>query len=170
MNLNEFQELSKRTMPYNGEPTNQVEFENMLGNYAMGLVGETMEFTQVTSYDDALKEIGDVMHYAVGLLACLGEGVNYQYIYELAADDKTIPESLCFILEAAKKHIYHRHELDRARYVKSVHTVIKGYISEFKSEEVENILQMNIDKLKTRYPESFNTADSINRVDVASNK
>ena len=173
MNLNEFQELSKRTMPYNGEPANQVEFESMLGNYAMGLVGEHFEFSLACHKDDVqeiYKESGDVLHYCAGLLSCLGEKVDYQTIYEIELNATNLAKALADILEIPKKHIYHRHDLNKKQLVEAVHTIIKMFIESTEKGQLIEIMQMNIDKLKTRYPESFNTADSINRVDVASNK
>lgn len=169
MNLKTFQELSKRTMPFGGEPANQVEFENMLGNYAMGLVGETMEFAlaqQKGDSDEILKEAGDVLHYCVGLLSCLGEKVDYQLIYESEMNSEALAISMSNILEMPKKHIYHRHELQKDELVKAVHVVIKGYTDSTERELLSEIMQRNIEKLKTRYPDKFSVEDSIKRVDV----
>lgn len=173
MKLNEFQELSKRTMPYNGVPANQTEFENMLGNYAMGLVGEWFEFScaaHLQKGEATVKEAGDVLHYAVGLLACLNEKVDYELLVDIEIGDVELAEALGDILEIPKKFIYHRHELQRETLLKATHTVLKIFVETFNREELSEILKTNIDKLKTRYPEKFNTADSINRVDVAANK
>lgn len=167
MNLVEFQQLSKRTMPFGGEPTNQVEFENMLGNYAMGLAGEWFEFqTEINENenpsDKLLKEVGDVLHYSVGLLEMLDYKAN-----ELAISHEVTFEgaekALITILEAPKKHIYHRHELPKLEMIEAVNDVIAHFNHNF---TLATVFEMNIDKLKTRYPEKFNTADSIARVDV----
>lgn len=180
MNLTQFQTLSKRTMPFGGEPANQVEFENMLGNYAMGLVGESLELTYITrnanyleengteeeinkAFDESLKEMGDILHYAVGLLACLGEIADESKMldskkgYAYVAGD---------ISEIAKKHIYHRHDLDKQLLVDKVYNVIYGIYDVGSSYFFDDIMQMNIEKLKTRYPDKFSVEDSIKRVDV----
>lgn len=173
MKLNEFQELSKRTMPYNGAPANQAEFENMLGNYAMGLVGELMEYTVASTSQDneaTMKEAGDVLHYCVGLLTCIEETVNFEKLYELEFDPIKLTQAMGDILEIPKKHIYHRHDLKKDELLQSIHIVIKGFTETIDKDGISKILETNIDKLKTRYPEKFNTADSINRVDVAANK
>ena len=181
MNLNEFQELSKRTMPYNGEPANQVEFESMLGNYAMGLVGEAIELFEVFSHEhssaeDNEKEIGDVLHYAVGLASILNISLEDVGAKRLGLFDtefdmmKDLLVSAKNVSEQVKKIVYHRHEDDVPQ------SALKGVIAglyqtaNFLGCNMPEIMQMNIDKLKTRYPESFNTEDSINRVDVVSNK
>jgi NTP pyrophosphatase (non-canonical NTP hydrolase) len=75
MDFNEYQELSKRTMPkqYN---------RDAIANYAMGLSGEAGETTDLIKKElfhghdrDAekvKKEIGDVLHYASGLATMYG--------------------------------------------------------------------------------------------------
>ena len=177
MNLNEFQELSKRTMPYNGEPANQTEFENMLGNYAMGLVGEAIELFECVigtqSTENIKKELGDVAHYGVGIAAL----IKFDARFILAALEDNPEKVLSKLLiasknisESVKKHVYHRHDLADLK-----DDVIDALNSTFALAHIYNIdfndmLQMNINKLKTRYPDSFSTADSIKRVDVASNK
>lgn len=174
MNLVEFQQLSKRTMPFNGEPQNHIEFENMLGNYAMGLVGEWFELqTEINKVDQENlkssipfidKEIGDILHYAVGLLELLGEKVKFSRIGHVVVIDE-LEEHLGYILEIPKKHIYHRHELEKDKLITAVYEVIAFLYDDF-GAKFERIMQANIDKLKTRYPEKFSVEDSIARKDV----
>lgn len=75
MNLNEYQELSTRTMPNRGRFAD-------LCNYSMGLNGEAGEVTDLLKKHlhhnhqldrmEAKKELGDVMHYVAGLCTLLG--------------------------------------------------------------------------------------------------
>jgi NTP pyrophosphatase (non-canonical NTP hydrolase) len=78
MKLNEYQEISKRTMPNKG-------FEMDVSNYCMGLAGETGEVVDLLKkvihhghpLTDEIKEkihgeIGDVLHYTAGLATLLG--------------------------------------------------------------------------------------------------
>lgn len=70
MELNEYQELSKRTMP-------KENMRKVTANYAMGLTGEAGEVTDLLkkwifhghSLDrmELKKELGDVLHYLSGL-------------------------------------------------------------------------------------------------------
>jgi NTP pyrophosphatase (non-canonical NTP hydrolase) len=70
MNFNEYQELSKRTMP-------KGDMKKVSANYAMGLSGEAGEVTDILkkwifhghSLDrmELKKELGDVLHYLAGL-------------------------------------------------------------------------------------------------------
>lgn len=116
MNLNEYQELSSRTMP----PFNNfAEHRDTLGNYGLGLAGEAGELIELikkklhhnhdVDVDDIKKELGDVLHYLSGLAT----------IFDISLED---------------------------------------------------VATANIEKLRKRYPNGFNSADSINRVDVASSK
>lgn len=79
MNLNEYQELSKRTMP---KPENMQERQMALLNYSMGAVGETAEVLDEVKKivfhghslnpDRILSEAGDSLHYIAGLCTLLG--------------------------------------------------------------------------------------------------
>jgi NTP pyrophosphatase (non-canonical NTP hydrolase) len=77
MKLNEYQELSKRTMPNEG-------LRMDLSNYAMGLFGEGGEVVDLLkkvvhhghpmtseNYTKLKEELGDVMHYVSGLCTLL---------------------------------------------------------------------------------------------------
>lgn len=91
MRLNEYQNLSKRTLPNDGLKDN-------LTNYALGLVGESAEVSEhikkVVYHGHKLDpekvkgELGDVLHYAAGLASFLGltlEDVGYSNIQKLKA-------------------------------------------------------------------------------------
>jgi NTP pyrophosphatase (non-canonical NTP hydrolase) len=76
MKFSEYQELSKRTMPKQGSNRDH------LSNYVMGLAGESGEFIDLLkkslfhghyiNVDDLGKELGDILHYWVGLCTLLG--------------------------------------------------------------------------------------------------
>lgn len=178
MNLTTFQELSKRTMPFNGEPQNPIEFENMLGNYAMGLIGETAElfvefFDESVSTESLEKEIGDVLHYAVGLAQILNVDLNnnigseYLGVFDTEFElMKSLMESAKDVSEQAKKKIYHLHEDDIPedaiiRCIKFLYQTANHLGS-----DMGTVMNLNIDKLKTRYPDKFSVEDSIARVDT----
>lgn len=177
MNLNKFQELSRRTMPFNGQVKNDIEFEHMLGNYSLGLIGESVEVVEAfnqnmilpESTECLLKEIGDVTHYAVGLAALfhliLPDEIPFKYknmtecIHALLSNAKDISEY-------TKKQIYHRHE--EVFPVESLMNIFSALnmICEVFGRSYSEVMQMNIDKLKIRYPETFNAEDSKKRVDA----
>ncbi|MBU8576393.1 nucleoside triphosphate pyrophosphohydrolase family protein [Bacillus pumilus] len=87
MNIEKFQELSKRTMP-NQVPTSlsggnveQLLATSSLTNYALGLSGEAGEVVDLIKKhvfhghsldkDKIVKELGDVMHYVAGIATLL---------------------------------------------------------------------------------------------------
>ncbi|GIN93350.1 nucleotide pyrophosphohydrolase [Siminovitchia terrae] len=89
MRLNEFQELSKRTLP-------KGELKDKLANYGMGIAGEAAEVTDELkkvvfhghdlSVDKVKKELGDNLHYIAGIATFLGltlEEIAYENIQKL---------------------------------------------------------------------------------------
>lgn len=173
MELNKFQELSKRTMPFKGEPKNNVEYENGLTNYALGLIGECTEVLGAANDREAiLKEIGDVAHYAFGLLTFLNDTYEPLANYVVEGSRESIIDKIIIlsgeISEQVKKFIYHRHELNSSKVKTALKMLIKNLIelAVFYDSTLEQICEMNIDKLKMRYPDSFNVEDSKKRVDT----
>lgn len=78
MKLNEYQELSKRTLPeYDG-----CYLPDALANYALGLAGESGECVDnikkyvyhghELSVEEIKKELGDVLHYVAGVATMVG--------------------------------------------------------------------------------------------------
>lgn len=175
MELNKFQELSKRTMPFGGEPKNNVEYENGLTNYALGLIGECAEVLSAANDREAiLKELGDVSHYAFGLLTFLGETYDSESLPNYYAEntrERLIDKIIILsgeISEQVKKFVFHRHELNSNKVKIALKMLIKNLIAlaEMYDSTLEQICEMNIDKLKMRYPDSFNVEDSKKRVDT----
>lgn len=69
-------------------------------------------------------------------------------------------------IDIVKKHLTQGHELDRERLAKELGD-IAWYLAETAMAigyELDDILQMNIEKLKKRYPEGFSAERSIDRV------
>ena len=68
-------------------------------------------------------------------------------------------------IDIVKKHLAQGHELDRAALVKELGD-IAWYLAETAyalEVPLEEVFQGNIEKLKRRYPEGFETEKSINR-------
>lgn len=71
-------------------------------------------------------------------------------------------------IDLVKKHLMQGHEFDREKFAKELGD-IAWYLAEAATAidmDLENILQMNIDKLKRRYPEGFDPAKSIHRSEI----
>ena len=68
-------------------------------------------------------------------------------------------------IDLVKKHLHQGHALDREGLVKELGD-ISWYLAETAHAldvDLETVLQRNIDKLKRRYPEGFETMKSIER-------
>jgi NTP pyrophosphatase (non-canonical NTP hydrolase) len=68
-------------------------------------------------------------------------------------------------IDLVKKHLAQGHELDKEKLAKELGD-IAWYLAETAyaiGYPLEDILQMNIEKLKKRYPEGFRTECSLNR-------
>lgn len=69
------------------------------------------------------------------------------------------------VIDIVKKHLAQGHELDKAHLAKELGDVA-WYLAEIATAigySLEDIFQMNIDKLKKRYPEGFEIEKSLNR-------
>ena len=69
------------------------------------------------------------------------------------------------VIDIVKKHLAQGHSLDKEKIAKELGDVA-WYLAETAyaiGYPLEEILQMNIDKLKTRYPDGFDAEKSMNR-------
>ncbi|KRL04133.1 nucleoside triphosphate pyrophosphohydrolase family protein [Liquorilactobacillus oeni] len=72
------------------------------------------------------------------------------------------------VTDLIKKVYFHGHKLDKQDMAKELGDVM-WYISQiasFENLDLAEIAQLNINKLKKRYPHGFSTEDSIKRVDT----
>ena len=70
-------------------------------------------------------------------------------------------------IDIVKKHLAQGHELDREKLIKELGDVA-WYLAETAyalDVPLEDVLQRNIDKLRARYPEGFDTKRSVERGD-----
>ena len=68
-------------------------------------------------------------------------------------------------IDIVKKHISQGHELDKEKLVKELGD-IAWYLAETAyalGVDLEEVLELNIQKLKNRYPDGFTTENSVNR-------
>jgi NTP pyrophosphatase (non-canonical NTP hydrolase) len=68
-------------------------------------------------------------------------------------------------IDIVKKHLHQGHELDREKLVKELGD-IAWYLAEAATAleiDLETVLERNIEKLKSRYPEGFSAERSIHR-------
>ncbi len=71
-------------------------------------------------------------------------------------------------IDIVKKHHFHGHNLDKDKLIKELGD-IAWYLAEAATAldiSLEEVLALNIEKLKKRYPEGFDKEKSINRKDI----
>ncbi|MBQ3566700.1 MAG: nucleoside triphosphate pyrophosphohydrolase family protein [Oscillospiraceae bacterium] len=70
-------------------------------------------------------------------------------------------------IDILKKHLFHGHELDREHLAKELGDVAWYLAVTAKAigYDLETIFQMNIDKLKARYPDGFSIEKSLHRAE-----
>ncbi len=110
MNFNEYQELSKRTMP---RRANEMEWMFAFANYALGLNGEAGELGDLIKkevfhgherdVDKVKKELGDVLHYAAGIATLYGFTLEEAAVQNIEKLRKRYPNG--FSEEASRKRV-----------------------------------------------------------------
>lgn len=71
-------------------------------------------------------------------------------------------------VDLIKKYRFHGHPLEREELVKELGDVLwyASQIADLAMIDFDEVAESNISKLMKRYPDGFNSADSIKRVDV----
>lgn len=164
--LKDFQQLSTRTAPQQADPQNHIEKQYLLTNYTLGLNGEFIEWRLAETKEERIKEAGDVLHYAAVLLKVLGKTVTDESAGLKIVPEKLVSAALGETLEIIKKTYYHGHEFKEKEFIKAVKTVVDYIYDELGKDDFYLAMYLNIEKLKKRYPEGFNSEDSIKRVDT----
>lgn len=110
MNFNEYQELSKRTMP---KTNTEEEFYKALSNYGLGVMGEAGEVGDLikknvfhghsADSEEVKKECGDVMHYLAGIATLYGFTLEEAAVQNIEKLKKRYPDG--FSEEASRKRV-----------------------------------------------------------------
>nr|WP_041113228.1 nucleoside triphosphate pyrophosphohydrolase family protein [Bacillus badius] len=110
MNFNEYQELSKRTMP---DHDNAEKRFLAVANYSLGLMGESGELGDLikkeifhghpADLEKVKKEAGDVLHYLAGIATLYGFSLQEAAGMNIEKLKKRYPEG--FSTEASMKRV-----------------------------------------------------------------
>ena len=107
------------------------------------MTGSEYQKLAMTTMNPAVDSIGQLSNAVLGLCGESGE-----------------------IADLLKKYLYQGHGLDPEHIAKELGDVL-WYIAlacTATGTSMDRVMQMNIDKLKARYPEGFDTDRSVNRV------
>lgn len=142
---------------------------------AMGLCTEVGELFELESEEHMVEEIGDVFWYlalahdALGLDFDTSE-IEYDFTDweprgETPLDTFTIYSTE--LLDMVKKQVFYGREIDVKKAELTLFTLKMALCFGLESEgfKVADVLQANVNKLTTRYPEKF-TEDAANNRDV----
>lgn len=140
------------------------EFEDNLLNAVLGLIGETYEFGNARLHTtQELNELGDVYWYIALMTHTLGVELKpLRYNGNL----RDLCSQLNDILDHIKKHVFQGHPLDEQFLtirLSKIKSILDKYCLNSLGLNPSKIWEMNIYKLKKRFPEGFDSIKSVNR-------
>ena len=168
MTPNEYQKLAMRTKG------NTFTDKELMVNAALGLAGESTEYLESVAdgnIDDNKKELGDIQWYVA--LMCDVCGFDFSALMELkfplygkvSTKQAMLPPVAGGICDHIKKMYFHGHDIPKDDLFKLL-SYFQNIILDICDEsgfDIKEIWQLNIDKLKKRYPDGFDSEKSIHR-------
>lgn len=164
MNLVQYRDLAQRT----SNPASP----HRLAVAALGLVGETAEMIAEEDESKLVLELGDVMWYVAELASIMGAEIpasdslaltytgwsTYRLSTELVVQTGSLADYV-------KKVVGHGHTLYPGKVLAHLDTIVQvlQWIATRQKISFEDALERNIDKLRKRYPDGFQTEKSITR-------
>ena len=191
MNANEYQAAAQRTYAYQEKTGSRVDCvmlnaglltqdeSQRLIHGILGMIGESSEIVIASQetcpeyWENLAKEIGDWFWYAA--IATTALGITLETLIAMSSFEGIAREneSLCAgqMGEMLKKWLFYGKPMDKAAIVQLMAKSIA--MTKSRVQRLTNfgftfhtILDLNIMKLKKRFPESFTAADAIARVDA----
>jgi len=165
MTPNEYQRLALRTAPPSKERT-LIYQEDRLIHGAIGLCGEVGEIYQNENcVKNMLEEIGDCLWY----ISLILDGAGYQLddiFYNVEVGDvlEELVVNTSIIADQIKRLIYYKADFTNKfewameRTLQCLHLLAKQHDS-----TLHTCMEVNINKLKIRYPNNFDESHAINR-------
>ena len=168
MNANEYQILAMRTKG------NTFTNRELMVNAALGIAGETAEYLESladNNIDGCKKELGDIEWYIA--LMCDVFKINFSALTRHRSNIKgkvfykqlVLPSVAGRICDQAKKVYFQGHSMSRSDMYSAL-IYLQDLILDICDEsgfDIEEIWELNIDKLFKRYPGGFKVRDSVNR-------
>lgn len=173
MTLNEYQRLAQRTSP---------DGHDRIKNGCMGLIGESGEIVDLMKKylfqstpgtplptDKLIKEMGDVMWYIAETVTGMGRDLNSVLtdMEPVEFDDVIATEDFSFALSVQANsvycNIYVLSDEERAAInLRDLYDILRGLCTRI-GTTIEHVQEVNIEKLRKRYPDGFDPERSMNR-------
>lgn len=185
MQFNEYSDLAKRTINH-PLPTKAKQLHSLFG--ITGEIGEIVEIINSTPYSEILKEhknhilseLGDMMWFINEW--CIANGFGLATVSTLTNLDKyrfDTFNSLVFklsmtngLIQSVYQKDFQGHEVDNlylAKLMSELIAIVQGFVYSLEIEDntfsIENVMDMNVEKLKKRYPNGFEEEKSLNRAE-----
>ncbi len=162
MNLQEYKKLSQRTL------NKDFSEEELISNMYLGIIGECGEVVDIlkkiryhnhpiTKHRTELKkEIGDIFWYLINLATLYG--VSIDEVDNLKLRELSLEKLSLDIFNHSHRVINNTSKNTIYEFFNSLNNLIHQF-----DLSLDEILQLNIEKLLKRYPEGFNFERSIKR-------
>lgn len=159
--IGNYPELALRTL-------STKEFVDQKAHMIMGIAGEFMSevvpllTSSLKNKGELEEELGDMCWY-IGCY-CILEGIEFRPLGAKPLDSLEV--AIGELLEMHKKNYAYGKELDFKNQTKYIQTVLYWvyYIADQNDIAVDSMLTRNIEKLRVRYPEKFDSIKAIERV------
>lgn len=172
MRCHEYQKLALRTLPAKESATldhRQIQLVHAI----FGISGEIGEIIQdLEDRANVIQEVGDILWYVAIALDAIDfdfEDLEYTVDVSHTYDDLTIQTSIA--VDIVKRHIFYKSEFNFEKFLLAIGGIMSALygIAEEYRFNLEKAMELNIAKLKSRYPEKFLESLALTR-DVAKEK
>lgn len=175
--LRTFQTDSRRTAP------KDLNTNEELLNWSLGLVGEASELSGLSAFpkhdgkwtENITNEAGDILWYLAGFCDTLEFDLNALYLEakEKVSREKDDKVFLRLVVRAGavadyiKKVVFQHHPLARDHLwgllVSTLTHLLELLMDESPDDDIYQVAEKNLEKLRRRYPTGFTPGASINR-------
>ena len=156
MNWKDYCQAAKRTL---------VKLENDkldLSHMILGLISEYNEYQDAVTYKDEVnknEEVGDMYWYVANY--CNMRNINPTFDYNIGYENYAY--CLSKLSNIVKRYVAYNKEIDKLEEKYWINGILFNLNSMYIDTTMETVLEKNINKLKVRFPDKFDTEKAINR-------
>lgn len=162
MKFKEYIELSEKTL--SNQFNIDSEKEQKVLHSIIGMLTEIEELMDIKDDVNLKEEVSDVFWYS----AIIYREFDLDFKWEYVKTEKHVLELLkrnLLLLDMFKKKIYYNKEINNDKFIKTFNEMMNFLISFCADNNlnIEEIFELNIEKLKKRYGDKFSSESAINR-------